>query len=396
MPSMQSQHPIHSNESIRIDVLARDLQLSVTAILQCAAEGMIPLFFSIYPHDYACISAHKKRIDADQDASPPTANAKKAKTRASLKPETKVSIKGISMGVDEIEGVVLSLEDCQQLVHRGGLSQRYFPAAVWKNMGAYEVLWPTRGLGTNTTPSDADEWQIACYDKAQTADSNIDGRFPALINFDIKSWQLFATGEDVHRFIDIIHHSPECISSLLQHDKDTGLTDVIAERPAYFSEKLLYLIEASERFWRTKTPIDPSEYEDRRKKVFTTIGSDDFKSLFVKEKLHPGTREAAAKFIEPVFAREKAREDLKEGWTSYLSPELCKLMAAAKLFWSAPDVVLDEVLTHPKKEDIEAYFRAVGISGNDTSAAVTLIRPEGAARGGNGTPRSEPGFERTF
>lgn len=379
------------NDSMSIVELARDLRLSTATIVQCAAEGMLPLFFPTFPHDYTCFSVHKQRIDADQDAVSATVKVKKVKTH--VETETKLSVQGLSMGIDKIDGVVLSREDCHELLHHHRLTQRLFPAAVWRNLGGYDVLQPIRGLGINKTPSDANEWQVACYDKAQTPDLGMDGRFPTPICFDIRPWQIFAIGEDVHRFVDIIR-SPRCITALLQQDKDSGLVDVVADRPAYFSEKLIYLIETSERFWRTKTPIALNEYADRRKKTLAALGSDDFTSLFAKGKLAPGTRAIAARFIEPIFAREEARDDLKAGWKGYLSPELFKLMAAAKLFWSAPDIVLDEVLTHPKNEAIESYLRTVGISGNETSAAATLIRPEGAARGGNGTPRNKMGFER--
>jgi hypothetical protein len=399
MLNAQNDHPIHPSEIICIDVLARDLQLSVATILQCAAERMLYLFFPTYPHDYTCISVHKKRIDADQDASSSKAKVKKTRTKAKTKSGTDLNapVKAISMCVNEIEGLILSEEDCQQLLHHHRISQRLFPAALWKYMGSHEAILPIRERGIDTASSDADEWKIACYDKAKTSDSSIDGAFPALINFDIsiKSSQLFATGESVHRFMEIIY-SPRCVFPLILLDKDSGIGDVITDRPVYFSEKLNYLIDTSERFWRRKEPIKPCEYEERRQKVFAALGSKDFASLFAKNELADGTHAAAAKFIEPIFAREKDPNDLKKEWTGYLSPELFKLMAAAKLFWSTPDVVLDEVLTHPKKESIESYFRAVGISGNDTSAAVTLIRPEGAARGGNGTPRSKVGTERFF
>lgn len=414
MQSVRRQHPIHPSEIIRIDILARDLQLSVAMILQCAAERMLHLFFPTYPHDYACISVHKKRIDADQDASSAKAKAKKTETKVKKNGRTdlKLPAKAFSMDIDEIAGLILSEEDCQQLLHHHRISQRFFPAAIWKCMGSYEAVLPIREISIDNVSSDANEWMIACYDKAKTSESNIDGAFPDLINFDIgiKSSQLFATGECVHRFMEIIY-SPRCVFPLIVLDKDSGIGDLTTDRPVYFSEKLNYLIDTSERFWRRKDPIKPCEYEERRQKVFDALERKDFTSLFAKENLADGTRDVAAKFIEPIFAREierkdpskecadrreNALKDFKKEWTGYLSPELFKLMAAAKLFWSSPDVVLDEVLTHPKKEAIESYFRAVGISGSDASAAVTLIRPEGAARGGNGTLRNKAEPKRLF
>lgn len=398
MSSAQFQHPIHSLDEIRIDVLSRDLKIPITAILQSAADGMIPLYFSTFPHNYTCLTVHKQRIDSHHDTQSKASKEvkKNKKTNNAEKSEVKTSIDSIGMPIEKIEGVVLSQEDCHQLILHKRLSQRLFPAVMIKDLAGYNIFPAIRGPGLKTPPSEAKQWMIACYDKDQMFDPNSKQCLPTLISFDIKPWQLSLRGEDVHRLVHIVFNSATSILPILHLDKDTNLVDVATNRPAYFSEKLNYLIEASERFWRTKTPIDASEYDNRHKKVLAMLGRDDFESLFVKEKLHTGTQKAAAKFIRPVFARDKAHKDLREEWTGYISPELCKLMAAAKLFWGSPDVVLDEVLTHPKKEDIEAYFRAVGISGNDASAAVTLIRPEAAARGGNGTSSRKPEFTNPF
>jgi len=127
--------------------------------------------------------------------------------------------------------------------------------------------------------------------------------------------------------------------------------------------------------------------------VLVSLQRDEFKALFQKEQLAPGTYKKAADFIEPLFARDAVPKELKESWTSYLTPELLKLMAASKLFWSAQDVVLTDVATHPKKEAIELYLRANGISGNHADYAITLIRPENAARG-RPVPRVKTHFER--
>jgi hypothetical protein len=394
---MQSQRLIHSQESISISDLACELQLSVATILNCATEGIIPFFFPTFPNDYACLSVDDRRINIDQTFSQSTENVKRAKTTHQINIETaaKVAVRSIMMGVDKIEGVVLAGEDCRQLIEHQRLSQHLFPAAVWKSLAGYDFLQPIHGLSILGRRSDNEKWKIACYDRAQSTDLNIGQRVPMLIRFNIKPWQLFTRGEDVHRFKEIIY-SPCYITALLEQDKYFDCVNVIAERPAYFSEKLIYLIETSERIWRTATPIQPSEYEGCRNKVFAQLGSDYFKSLFSKNYLAPGTRAVAANFIEPIFARKVVPEDLKEGLKGYLSPELFKLMAAAKLFWSSPHVVLDEVLTHPKNQSIESYFRTVGISGNNATAAATLIRPERAARGGNGTSIRTDGFKRFF
>jgi hypothetical protein len=169
----------------------------------------------------------------------------------------------------------------------------------------------------------------------------------------------------------------------------TKITHVIDEKPAYISKKLVYLIETSERFWHTSTRIDLNDYEAVREKVRCALQHPEFHAYFDTHAPSKGVSAAASPFIEPNFARANASDAEKQAWPWYLTPELLVLLAASKLYWSPPHIDLGEVATHPKNREIEAYLCSRGIPGNKADYAMTLIRPEEAARG---RPVSNPPY----
>lgn len=377
MSSLRLKRPTYNDVYTSLGKLADELHLSIKTVLYLAAEGYLPLFAMVKQKDVLYISVHEN-LFADGEAE---------LTREETELARKSQMLGLNLSADDIIGLFLSPLDCDLLLSRGRIRQSLFPSAVRKRFDHLNVVNPHPGFfPIDRNPGlPPDGWRVAHYTKGTTLSFGEENGFLAPIALDISPRDLRVREDDVNRFLEIID------SPLFLHDLLAG-DHVIRNQPTYLSEKLKYLIATSRAVWDTVTPMDTKEYNTKRGKVLDALNDDEFHGLFYKKKAAEGVIKAASKFIEPLFARcakgnqdsNDDSKDLAEGnyvRSGYLSPELLILLAASKLYWSPTHVDRDVVATHPKNEDIEAYLRIQGISGNDANYAMTLIRPEDAARG---------------
>lgn len=374
MTNRRIAHLDHTWTDIPIAIVAEQLSLPIKTILHLASDGYIPLFIRTQWRQVRYVSIHVDRVN------PLSTNV------------TEHTVNDSTIGVTGLddEGVIgffLSNDDCRELVYKRKICRSFFPSAVRKRFAHLKQVHPTPSfLAVSGSPELApDGWRVACFSKEDPPIFGVKGNNALLQEFDITSNNLYARKEDIEAFIDVID-SNSFLTDLLveeqgQASDSAKIAHVVDEKPAYVSKKLVHLIETSERFWYTRTPIDPKDYEARREKSRLALQDREFRTCFDKGTPSEGVIAAALQFIEPVFARAKAPEAIRQAWSWYLTPELLVLLAASKLYWSPPYVDLDEVATHPKNSAIEAYLCSRGIQGNHANYAMTLIRPEGAARG---------------
>jgi len=367
----------HAWTDVPIAIIAEQLRLPIKTILHLASDGYIPLFIRTQWHQMRYVSIHVDHVEP-LSTNPPRA------TRHTVNDSTT----GVTnLGDEGMIGFFLSNDDCRELVYKRKICRSFFPSAVRKRFAHLKQVHPTPGfLPVSGAPRLApDGWRVACFSKEVLPNPDVEGSNALLQEFDITSNNLYARKEDIEAFIDVID-SNSFLTDLLVEEEDQAsdsakIAHVVDEKPAYVSKKLAHLIETSERFWYTRTPVDPKDYEGKREKSRLALQDREFRACFDKGTPSEGVIAAALQFIEPVFARAKAPEAEKKAWPWYLTPELLVLLAASKLYWSPPHVDLDEVATHPKNSAIEAYLCSRGIPGNKADYAMTLIRPEGAARG---------------
>lgn len=370
MPHARSDRPRFTESDVPLIVLARQLHLPVKTVLHLSSEGHIPLFVRARHRDAIFVSIHEDLI-APRSGGLPTVLATLAGS----------STMGVTdLGAEGMTGFFLSPDDCRELMHTGKVKQGLFPAAVKKHLNYLNAALPNPGFfPIDRVPGLApDGWRVACYPKETLFDLTAGSGYPPPIDLDITPIDLYARRDDIDIFIDVIDMIGATGAKPFLHDLLVG-EHVIDEKPAYISQKLTHLIETSERFWRIK-PVDTKDYDTKREKVRRAMQDPEFHSYFDKSSPAEGVLDAAERFIEPMYAR-KIEDDEKQAWPWYLTPEIVTLVAASKLYWSPPHVDLEKVATHPRNEEIEAYLRIRGISGNRANSAMTLIRPEEAARG---------------
>lgn len=390
MSTPRLKRPTYTDVYTPLGKLADELHLPIKTVLYLAAKGYLPLFAMVKQKDVLYVSVHEN-LFKDGDA-------ELIREEAAL--TCKSQMLGLNLLADDIIGLFLSPNDCDKLLSDGRIRQSLFPAAVRRRFDHLNFVDPHPGFfPIDRIPGlPPDGWRVAHYAKEMTLSLGEESGFPAPMALDIRPRDLRAREYDINRLLEIID------SPLFLHDLLAG-DHVIRDQPPYLSEKLKYLIATSRAIWDMATQMDPKEYNKKREKVLDALNDREFHEYFYKKKATKGVIEAASKFIEPLFARcAKVGEDrdhvdgndISEGnyvTPRYLSPELLILLAASKLYWSSSHVDLDNVATHPRNEDIEAYLRIQGISGNDADYAMTLIRPERAARG---RPIPERSFFRPF
>lgn len=387
MSSKRIQRPEFTEPFHPLSLLAKQLHLPIKTLLYLSSEGYIPVFARVYPRDAMYVSVHKDFI-APHGADLP----------ASVTSLANKSTLGISrIDGDNMLGFVLSPDDCRELINKGRLKQSLFPAAVRKTFLHLHTEFPRPGFfPVDLIPGIAlSGWRAACYQKGTSFDLNTGNGYPPPTEFNITT-AIYADQHDVDTFLDVIN-SPAFLDDLFETEgirinvndgegrpdkkednieETTTITHVTDEKAAYISKKLGHLIDTNQRCWRSK-PSNLDDYARKRTLQNKALQDEEFHLCFNKGLVTENLLQAAAKFIEPLYARANAGYAGHE----YLTPELLTLIATAKLYWSPSHVDLTKVATHPARGDIEAYLSFRGITGNDADYAITLIRPEGAAYG---------------
>ena len=275
-----------------------------------------------------------------------------------------------------IEGLVLSRTDCHELRAKRCVRKYLFDYGIKTSGNWLEGVNPTIPNFFHESKKLAEEgWRIACYGRYEAIPFIPGVGYSQPIGIDVTAANLFVTMRSIDQFFDGIDTN-KYVEELFCDG------NVATDRPPYFSAKLNYLIDVSERFWRTRTPDSSADdIAASRLRAQAKLASDDFRSLFKKGEASDEAVDAAVRFITPVFARKLSTEEERKASPGYITPEMLTLMAAAKLFWGASHVDMAAVDTHPKKEHIDKWLRRMGLKDNDPSTGTTILRPEAAVFG---------------
>lgn len=372
--------------------LAKLLPVPVDVLIARAVFGEVHLFVKI-PDRADVFSVHAEAVDLGD----PLVDLSRFLQGASL--PDRAAAAPVEMKSDGVQALQLSPADCLHVLQNRPVRQCLFECG-FKSEGAYWSLVRPRVrnfFSAKKVLSDAG-WRVACYPAgAEIAFSDTAG-YARPIGLDLARDAIFTTRESVGMFLDGIDAN-KYVGDLLVDG------DVIVDRPSYFSEKLNYVIDTSEKFWRkfirdllttserskSKTSVKPqvarivtqgSEAVDQQEdKAYRHLQAAAFSEFCGKGKASRGLIKAASDFIVPVAVRSSVGARERAMYKTYITPEVLALMAAARYFWGRKDVMLDEVSTHPLRKDIERFFRHMGFKDNDAKFAVTLISLENAARG---------------
>jgi len=379
MSNTRVKRPRYTETDVSLIALAEQLSLPIKTVLYLSSEGYLPLFVGTKPKGAQIVSVHKDLISPHGADQPPLVIALASRPTIGV---TSLDAKGVI-------GFFLSEDDCLELMLKGKLTQSLFPTAIKQHFNNRHLNWvlPRATFFPSTRIPELSPvgWRVACYPKETVFGLSAESGYPSPISIRITLSKLYARTEDILRFLDTID-SNDFLDDLITTKKN-----VVNQKPVYISNKLKYLIKTSESVWRTEYPIKPGDYRTHQGKVRQALQEPEFLKYFGKDRKLKGVREAASRFIKPIFARPKVSDAMKQDWNGHLTPELLTLMAASKLYWSSPHVDLNSVITHPSNKEIEDYLRIRGITGNDADFAITLIRPEGAIRG---RPVAEPSIRR--
>lgn len=347
--------------------LAELMPVPAEQLVESAADGILELFVRV-PEQGGVYCVHVDGVDPDD------IHELASRTIRGISPSENESRPG-NLTKKGIEALVLSKADCRKLRDEQATRQRLFSKGL-RQIGTWlqeELPTCPSGFGQMQTLK-SEGWRFACYENERPILYTAGLGYSKPIGIDLSVDKLFATAEAIETFFDAIDTNV-FVGNFIEDG------DIIEDLPPYFSEKLKYLIDGSEIFWRTAKPSGHDGFEGRRSRSIEHFSDLDFHALFEQGEAANGMIEAAVKFIVPVFARENSSEAELAASPTRITPELKALMAASKYFWSSKRIRLDIVNTHPRREEIERLLRYMGFTKDDASLGATLVRPEGAVKG---------------
>lgn len=411
--------------------LAGILPVPVDCFVEAAQFGVVDLFVRV-PDGAEVFSVPANGVDIRD----PMMEAQELCRGA--EPPDRDSYAPISMAELGITGLRLSNNDCVHLLLGDPSYQHLFHTGIaFYENGNYTEMEPREQRihkGPNKSTTLSISWQhdtdrpivsgpvvnvrscLACYEASCQFTFTPGIGYQQPLRVDISKYNVFTIAESINRFLDGID-AHAYVSDLIVNG------DVTTNRPQHFSAKLNYIIDTSERFWRPhlrrlieerhnvdkQTKNEGANLVDRKnidtlthevqRKVTAYLRCDEFLELAARSRKRAvvnkrdkydsvdGLVSASAEFILPIAARPRAGGSDARFYSAYLTPDVLALMAASRFFWSSPSVNLADARTHPRRDDVENFFRYVGFAGDAPKYAATLIRPETAVDGSPGPTR---------
>lgn len=369
MTFIRKKRPVFTGAYHPFTELAKSLSVSSETLLAQAAQNYLTVFIRV-PDQVNVYSVHEDAIETIDQAH------RVSKVERRIQAPDQFESRPLNMSNTGIEGLILSPQDCRELSQKREIRKYLFMSGHKVHLDYLEAVGPILG---NFAFCDKRKlslfgWRIACYPKFGHIEFEEGVGYPHPPGIEITIKDLFVTTPVIESFLDSID-THKYIADLLLDGR------VIPDRPAYFSEKLIHLIDANEIFWKSVDARDSEEHKKKNIKMKDYLFIDDLKETRNKTESKVGFVELAERFAKPVFARGGVSKEELEASPTYITPEILLLMAAAKLFWSAPHVDLDSSDTHPRRDEIKKFLSYMGFKGNDPDYGATLISPETASRG---------------
>lgn len=426
--------------SYSLEDLAKILPVPVDRFLEAAQYGVVNLFVPV-PDRANVFSVVVNAVDLRD---PLVEIYELRRGSAPLDPK---ECAPISMAGRGIRGLLLSTYDCGHLLRGEPVRQHLFFGGIsLREGGAWVKVVPQKphlDSGSSLRRMVSYSWQdqtvpvtvkvegrpvnaspscLACYETSNDLRFMPGTGYPRPLGIDLNRGHVFTTPESIARFLDTIDTCAYVVDLIVNGD-------VVTDRPTYFSEKLKYLIDASEKYCKhaargllearsnndsQSTATNESSIREGqvselvssiREKVISYLQRDEFDELIKRSRKRATVKKrskrdssdgivlAAADFILPVAIRQPPKSDNARLYNSYITPELLALMAGAKLFWGAPNINFADASTHPRRDDVEDFFRRLGFVGDAPKYAATLIRPEAAVDGSPGPTRMNQLFD---
>lgn len=362
--------------------LAELLPVPVEFFIALAVRGDAELGVRL-PDRVAVFSVHEDAVDLDD----PIVDQSKF-LRKVPNPSSDESAP-VPMAKQGIDAFLLTSADCLDVLRRRVIRKRLFARGMKCDGPYWATIDPVaRGYFTKAKTLSDSGWSLACYPVDTDIPFSATSGYARPVGIEVSRDTVFATTQSVERLLnDIDVH--RYVKDLLADG------DVVVERPKYFSEKLNYVLDTGEKYWRSfvrglSAPGEDRQLETSTKRIAKEaeraiavkvqiektekyLSRLEFHQLCEKGQASKGLVEAATKFLVPTIVREPAEEILNAIYDSYITPEMLALMAGARYFWG--DVVVDQKTENqrPDRGDVVHFFQYMGFKGNDAKYAATLI-----------------------
>lgn len=369
MTFIRKKRPVFTGAYHPFTELAKSLSVSSETLLAQAAQNYLTVFIRV-PDQVDVYSVHEDAIETIDQAH------RVSKVERRIQAPDQFESRPLNMSNTGIEGLILSSRDCRELSQKREIRKYLFMSGHKVHLDYLEAVGPILG---NFAFCDKRKlslfgWRIACYPKYGHIEFEEGVGYPHPPGIEITIKDLFVTTPVIESFLDSID-THKYVEDLLMDGR------VIPDRPAYFSERLIHLIDANGIFWKIVDASDTEAHKLQKEKMNDYLLIDDLKEPRNKTESKAGFIELAERFAVPVFARGSVSKEELEASPTYITPEILLLMAAAKLFWAAPHVDMNLSNTHPRRVDIKNFLSYMGFTSRDADYGATLISPGAATVG---------------
>lgn len=230
---------------------SKQLKITPTALLEYASKKKLRAYVKLPDNVFVC-SVHSDAVDIDDSVITATKNIRQ------FWPLDELEAKPVNMDGFNIEGLLLNTLDCIKILRNPNYRKRLFDYGIKFNFGV-ELIKPVPGnFSVKEKFLKPEGWKIAFYprNKDITFNSGIGYSRPQGIDFKLD--EIYIIGDDLLQALVDSFDINIYVSELF-----VG-SHLIGNRPAYFSEKLNYIIDCSRKRW---ADIEQSEehlfYEQR-------------------------------------------------------------------------------------------------------------------------------------
>lgn len=373
--------------------LSELLKIPTESLLDAACDGKLKVFVH-KPADVRLFTVHADALDLDggHHFTEKLIRGVCAPNRAESEPieapplEAEES-KPWNMSESNIIGLNLTSGDCKKVRENEVFWQFLFASGVQTKVAWIEPVLPLMGhfQFREKRTLRPEGWSLACYGLTQPIEFHEGIGYSRPQGIEISLNKMYAAIDDINLFVDTLD-----LRNILAEYIENG--HIVPEKlPNCISQKLVYLIEANQKFWHTVNPsqienIASSKIEASRRYLM----AKKFQALFDFEKgvISAGQAAFCRDAITPVFARNHTDDELRD-WPTYLTPELLVMLVVAIRTWGGSRVRLQDVNSHPLTGEVVDLLRDMGIKGQDAKYAATIVRPESASRG-RPVPKADP------
>lgn len=346
------------------------LHIPTADLIEQAVLGNLQLFVPV-PENTKVWSVHRDAIDITS-----LRHRYKLLTGDARQVETSETYP-VNMEAGEIEGLVLSHDECIELRQQGFTTTTTFTSGIKSQITTTcEVAPLPRNRFYKNRKFDYSSWVLACYPTDSLLHFQPGLGYPIPHQIRVTPEQTWTTRGSVENLLNEIHFG-RIAKEYFNYDRKTGaIIGVKAKEINKLPNRLRTLLKVASSTWKD-CRLDASSVNIQAKKaeLKKELNTGPFSELFPTRPPAKGTIARAIDFTTPFFAQPKSKVLNRDYFPAYVTQNMVALVVAWKILWSRPDIDISKTETYPTPDSERAFLNTLGFTTEEAKVASTLIKP---------------------